>query len=105
MVPATFQWSDLGNWASLDEVIPKADILYMTRIQKERMGEVDLENTCRLHLAQLAKAKPTLRVLHPLPRIDEIDTAIDHTPHAYYFKQAQNGLYVRMANFLYVFGL
>jgi aspartate carbamoyltransferase catalytic subunit len=81
----------------LDEVIPKADILYMTRIQKERMGEIELENTCRLHRNQLEKAKSNLRILHPLPRVDEIDPAIDSTPYAYYFEQAQNGLYLRMA--------
>jgi len=83
--------------ATLDEVIPKADILYMTRIQKERMQEVDLENTCRLAASQLGEAKLNLRVLHPLPRVDEIDVGVDNTPHAYYFEQAQNGLYVRMA--------
>lgn len=83
--------------SSLDEIIPKADIVYMTRIQKERMKEMEIQNTCRLHLAQLAKAKPNLRILHPLPRVDEIDAAIDRTPYAYYFEQAQNGLYVRMA--------
>ena len=83
--------------SSLDEVIPKVDILYMTRIQKERMGEIDLENTCKLHLAQLDKARENLKILHPLPRVDEIETAIDATPYAYYFQQAENGLYVRMA--------
>ncbi len=83
--------------SSLDEVIAKADILYMTRIQKERMGEIEIENNCRLHLLQLKKAKANLRILHPLPRVDEIDPAIDAVSHAYYFEQAQNGLYVRMA--------
>lgn len=88
----------------LDEVIPKVDILYLTRIQKERMGEIELENTCRLHLSQLEKAKPHLKVLHPLPRVDEIDPAIDSTPHAYYFQQAQNGLYIRMALLALILG-
>jgi aspartate carbamoyltransferase catalytic subunit len=82
---------------NLDEVMPKADILYMTRMQKERMEEIDLEHNCRLSLASLEKAKPNLRILHPLPRVDEIETAIDSTPYAYYFQQAQNGLYIRMA--------
>ena len=82
---------------TLNEVLPKADILYMTRIQKERMGDMELENTCRLHHSQLHKAKPNLKILHPLPRVDEIDPAIDATPHAYYFEQAENGLYIRMA--------
>jgi aspartate carbamoyltransferase catalytic subunit len=83
--------------SSLDEVVAKADILYMTRIQKERMGDLDIENTCRLQASHLKKAKAHLKILAPLPRFDEIDPAIDHTPHAYYFQQAQNGLYVRMA--------
>jgi aspartate carbamoyltransferase catalytic subunit len=69
----------------------------MTRMQKERMEEIDLEHNCRLSLASLEKAKPNLRILHPLPRVDEIETAIDSTPYAYYFQQAQNGLYIRMA--------
>ena len=82
---------------TLDEVLPKADILYMTRIQKERMVDIDLENTCRLRFNQLDKVKPHLKILHPLPRVDEIETSIDTTPYAYYFQQAENGLYVRMA--------
>jgi aspartate carbamoyltransferase catalytic subunit len=81
----------------LEEVLPKCDILYMTRIQKERFQPNDPESHCHLKLSHLAKIKPNLRILHPLPRIDEIDPAIDSTPHAYYFQQAANGLLVRMA--------
>ncbi len=84
---------------SLEEVIPEIDILYMTRIQKERFvyESVDFENPCLLKLSHLAKAKDNLRILHPLPRMDEIEVNIDNTPYAYYFQQMGNGVPVRMA--------
>jgi aspartate carbamoyltransferase catalytic subunit len=83
--------------STLDEVIPKVDILYTTRIQKERMQGAEFENTCHLNSTQLWNAKPILRILCPLPRVGAIDESVDDTPYAYYFEQAQNGLYVRMA--------
>ncbi|MFN3234128.1 MAG: aspartate carbamoyltransferase [Gammaproteobacteria bacterium] len=82
---------------SLDEVIEVADILYMTRLQRERMTESYSQAPYRLTLNDLARAKPELKIMHPLPRVDEIDTVIDETKHAYYFQQAANGLYVRQA--------
>lgn len=84
---------------SLEEVIPKTDILYMSRIQKERFpdGTIDFTSSCLLKKKHLAKAKKNLRILHALPRIDEIEESIDTTPHAYYFQQAANGVPVRMA--------
>lgn len=84
---------------SLDSVLPRLDILYMTRIQKERfaISGAFLENPCRLSKNHLVCAKPHLKVLHPLPRIDEIDPRIDETPFAYYFEQAGHGVPVRMA--------
>ena len=84
--------------SSIDELIPKIDILYMTRIQKERFetGE-KFDNPCLLKQAQLKKAKSNLRIFHPLPRVDEIEGSIDATPYAYYFQQAANGVPVRMA--------
>lgn len=84
---------------ALEEVIPKVDILYMLRIQKERFPDssADLVNTCLLKKRHLEKAKKTLRVLHALPRVDEIEESIDATPFAYYFQQAANGVSVRMA--------
>jgi aspartate carbamoyltransferase catalytic subunit len=83
----------------IEEVIPKTDILYMSRIQKERFPDthIDFTNTCLLKKKHLEKAKPNLRILHPLPRVDEIEETIDKTPFAYYFQQTANGVPVRMA--------
>lgn len=85
---------------SLQEVMHKVDIIYMTRIQKERMTQneyISSRENLSLTLPMLAQAKPNLRVLHPLPRVDEIDPAIDASPHAYYFEQANNGVFIREA--------
>ncbi|MES2998646.1 MAG: aspartate carbamoyltransferase [Pseudomonadota bacterium] len=85
---------------SLDEVIAKVDIIYMTRFQQERFTKEEhklLENQWVLRLAELKKAKPHLKILHPLPRMDEIDKAIDSTPYAAYFEQVENAVYVRQA--------
>jgi aspartate carbamoyltransferase catalytic subunit len=84
---------------SLEEILPKIDILYMTRIQKERFSALDepFENNCLLKRKHLENVKPNFRILHPLPRVDEIDPAIDVTPFAYYFQQAGHGVAVRMA--------
>lgn len=84
---------------SFEEVISKADILYMSRVQKERFPDsgIDFMNTCLLKKRHLEKAKPNLRILHALPRVDEIEESIDATPFAYYFQQAANGVPVRMA--------
>lgn len=85
---------------TIEEVMPKIDILYMTRIQKERfaVGEYDEMKDCYLlKVDMLKEAKQNLKVLHPLPRLNEIDTAVDATPHAYYFQQSANGICVRQA--------
>lgn len=86
---------------TIKEVIAQSDILYMTRIQKERFSDISeyekVKDVYVLGNDLLAKAKPNLRVLHPLPRVNEIATEVDATPHAYYFQQAENGLYVRQA--------
>ena len=84
---------------TLDEILPKVDLLYMTRIQKERFPpSFDLAaNPCVLKSEQLGIVKPTFRILLPFPRVDEIDPAIDNTPYAYYFQQAANGICVRTA--------
>lgn len=83
----------------LEEVIPKIDILYMSRIQKERFPDasVDFANPCLLKKNHLERAKKTMRIFHPLPRVDEIEESIDSSPLAYYFQQAANGIPVRMA--------
>lgn len=85
---------------TIEEVIGKVDILYMTRIQRERMDPLLAGKKNMLTLssaAMLEKAKKNLKILHPLPRLDEIDSSIDLTPFAHYFEQAENGLYVRQA--------
>lgn len=85
----------------LEEVLEHVDILYMTRIQRERMpDEQEFENvrgSYRLTSAMLEKARPAMKVLHPLPRVDEIDPDVDQTRHAYYFEQAAGGVDVRKA--------
>jgi aspartate carbamoyltransferase catalytic subunit len=85
---------------TIEEVIPKVDILYMTRIQQERFSKADyqlVKNQYILTADLLKKVKSNLKVLHPLPRVNEIATDVDQTPHAYYFQQAINGLPVRQA--------
>ncbi len=85
---------------SIEEVMPQADILYMTRVQKERLDPSEYANVKAqfvLRAADLDQARETMKVLHPLPRIDEIDTDVDSTPHAWYFQQAGNGIYARQA--------
>jgi len=85
---------------SIEEVVPELDILYMTRVQKERLDPSEYANVKAqfvLRAADLAGARANLKVLHPLPRIDEIATDVDKTPHAYYFQQAGNGIFARQA--------
>ena len=85
---------------SIEEVVPELDILYMTRVQKERLDPSEYANVKAqfvLRAADLAGARATLKVLHPLPRIAEIATDVDKTPHAYYFQQAGNGIFARQA--------
>lgn len=86
-----------GNF---EEVIPELDILYMTRVQKERLDPSEYANVKAqfvLHAADLQHARANLKVLHPLPRIDEIAPEVDKTPYAYYFQQAGNGIFARQA--------
>ena len=83
------------------DTIAEADILYMTRVQKERFTDLmeyeRVKDRYLLKLPMLAKAKPNMKILHPLPRVNEIEYSIDDDPHAYYFEQARNGLYARQA--------
>lgn len=81
---------------ALQEIMPRLDIIYMTRVQEERMTSPVVE-THRLDAAVLNQAKPTLKVLHPLPRVREIAPEVDTTPYAYYFQQSQNGVFLRQA--------
>ena len=86
---------------NLDEAMPELDILYMTRVQKERFfNEEDyirLKDCYILNKDKMKLAKPDMYVLHPLPRVNEISTEVDDDPRAAYFKQVQYGVYVRMA--------
>ena len=86
---------------TMEEVMPELDILYMTRVQKERFTDLmeyeRVKDLYLLKLSMLKKAKDNMRILHPLPRVNEIEYAIDDDPHAYYFEQAHNGLFARQA--------
>jgi len=84
-----------------EDTIADADILYMTRVQKERFSDLmeyeKVKDAYLLKKDMLVKAKPNMKILHPLPRVNEIEYSIDDTPYAYYFQQARNGLYARQA--------
>ena len=84
-----------------EEVINQTDILYMTRVQRERFTDLmeyeRVKDVYVLRNSMLAGSKPNLRVLHPLPRVNEIAYDVDDNPKAYYFQQAKNGLYARQA--------
>ncbi|MHA2061405.1 MAG: aspartate carbamoyltransferase, partial [Candidatus Sifarchaeia archaeon] len=87
--------------SELDETISDLDILYVTRIQKERFPDVSeyekVRGFFKVTRKTLKPAKDDLIIMHPLPRVDEISTDVDSTKHAVYFKQAEYGLLVRMA--------
>ncbi len=86
--------------SNIEEVLPELDILYMTRVQKERFDESEyahIKSAFVLNAKMLEEARPNMKVMHPLPRIDEITTDVDKTPHAYYVQQAENGVYARQA--------
>ena len=82
------------------EKIPQLDILYVTRLQKERFDPLEYKSIVQSFIITpeiLSKAKENLKVLHPMPRVQEIDPRVDHTPYAYYFQQAKEGVLVRQA--------
>ena len=87
--------------ATMEEVMPKLDVLYMTRVQKERFfNEADyirLKDTYILTPDKLENAKQDMIIMHPLPRVNEISVAVDDDPRAMYFPQAKNGMFIRMA--------
>ena len=93
----------------LEDVMPQLDILYMTRVQRERFFNEDdylrMKDFYVLDKAKMALAKDNMYVLHPLPRVNEISTDIDDDPRAAYFKQVQFGVYVRMALIMTLLGL
>ena len=98
-----FQYTDMN------EVIPKVDILYMTRIQKERFSDpIEYERVRNAYILRndmLQDARKNMKVMHPLPRVNEIEVDVDANPMAYYFQQAQNGVYVRQALLASILGV
>ena len=92
---------DYVETASLEEAIPQLDVLYMTRIQRERFDDPSayerLKDSYVLDVEKMKLAGPQMRVLHPLPRVNEISVKVDADPRAAYFRQALNGKFVRMA--------
>ncbi len=91
------------------DILSKADILYMTRVQQERFADSmeyeRVKNVYILNNSMLDNTKENLRILHPLPRVNEINTDVDENPKAYYFQQAENGVYARMAVIASILGL
>ncbi len=92
-----------------EKVIADADIIYMTRVQKERFSDLmeyeRVKNVYILRRDMLKNTKPNMKILHPLPRVNEIAYDVDEDPHAYYIQQAQNGLYAREAIICDVLGI
>lgn len=95
--------------ASLQEYLNGCDILYMTRVQQERFSDPmeyeKVKNVYRLEASMLTEVRDNMKILHPLPRVDEIAVDVDDTKYAYFYKQAENGMYVRMAIISYLLGL
>ena len=93
---------------SLTEALPVSDVLYVTRVQKERFSSAAeyeaVAGSYVVDAAALTSAKPDMRILHPLPRVNEIATDVDADPRAKYFEQMENGMYVRMALLALVLG-
>ncbi|OFY22327.1 MAG: aspartate carbamoyltransferase [Bacteroidetes bacterium GWF2_29_10] len=90
-----------SQFTNMNEVIPKVDIIYMTRIQRERFSDPleyeKVKNSYILNSEMLYDTKPNLKILHPLPRVNEISEDVDNLKEAYYFTQALNGVYIRQA--------
>ena len=93
---------------SLEAHLNDCDILYMTRVQQERFTDLmeyeRVKDVYTLNAGMLSDVRKNMKILHPLPRVTEISQDVDDTPYAYYFKQAENGLYVRMAIISYLLG-
>lgn len=98
----------LKVYHTLAEALPETDVLYMTRIQKERFESEEEYNRVRKHCVVtpqlMTLAKRRMIVMHPLPRVDEISKEFDNDPRAAYFRQAENGMYIRMALLAMVLG-
>ncbi len=95
--------------ARIEDDIDNVDIVYMTRVQRERFSDpMEYERVKNIYIlknSMLADTKDNMRILHPLPRVNEIDRDVDTNPKAYYFKQTENGVYTRMAIISYLLGV
>jgi aspartate carbamoyltransferase catalytic subunit len=102
------QGVEVEETASLEAALPRGDVLYMTRIQKERFADPAdyeaLKNSYILNREMVERLRPGIKVLHPLPRVNEIATDVDDLSGAAYFRQMRNGVYVRMALIALVMG-
>jgi aspartate carbamoyltransferase catalytic subunit len=92
----------------IEKILPEIDVLYMTRIQKERFPDLaeyaKVKGAYRIDLGMLKDAKKDLVIMHPLPRVDEIADEVDGTPHARYFQQVWNGIVMRMGLLALILG-
>lgn len=97
------------EFRDFNEIICEADIIYMTRVQKERFSDpIEYERTKNAYVLKnemLERTKDNLKILHPLPRVNEIHQDVDSNPKAYYFQQTENGVYIRQAIISLIFGL
>lgn len=97
------------QYTNLNEVMPIADIVYMTRVQRERFSDPleyeKVKNAYILNKQMIAGCRDNMRILHPLPRVNEISEDVDNTPQAYYFQQALNGVFVRQALLTTILGV
>jgi aspartate carbamoyltransferase catalytic subunit len=99
---------EVAEKAKIEDVLPETDVLYVTRIQKERFPDpaeyAKVKGAYKIDLEMLKEAKEDLVIMHPLPRIDEIADEVDETPHARYFQQVWNGIVMRMALLALILG-
>lgn len=95
--------------SKIEDIINEVDILYVTRLQKERFSDIDayekVSNYYVINAEMLKNVKKNCKILHPLPRINEIATDVDKTPYAYYFQQVKNGMFMRQAIISKLFGV
>jgi aspartate carbamoyltransferase catalytic subunit len=100
---------DYTELENLKSILPEMDIVYATRIQKERFSDPNeydkLKDSYLINKEYLKSAKKEMKLMHPLPRVNEISTDVDETPHALYFKQMRHGIYLRMALLALVLGV
>jgi aspartate carbamoyltransferase catalytic subunit len=102
------RFSKVEKQSEIPKVVAELDVLYVTRLQKERFPDPSeyerLRGSYRVDMELLSNARPNLGVMHPLPRVDELDPEVDRTPHAWYFEQASYGLPIRMALYYLILG-